>query len=359
MKLIDTEKKFKAISKNSLDLIWIIDAKTMQYTFQSDAATKIHGYTPDEVVNGKFTISHFYSPNQIKFIENLIKEKTELIKQKKIDKFTATYETPLIRKDGKSIWVEISASATPDKDGNLIEFFGTTRVIDDRKKMELALKDTKDKYKLINDNTNDEVWIFDIETRKFEYISGAAIKISGFTAEEYLNKKQEEFLPPHSLQCINEIIKNAIEKISTGKKDTGQIFEIQQYHKDGYLIWIELSAKVFLSEDSKYKMVGTTRLIDDRKKMELALKESQARYSLITNTIRDIICIIDAQSLKYLYVTGACYELTGYTPKELTTLSIKDLLTAESFEYVSKLIQSNLKEHYDKGINISQTIFET
>jgi PAS domain S-box-containing protein len=105
-------------------------------------------------------------------------------------------------------------------------------------------------------------------------------------------------------------------------------------------------------------IVGATRRIDNRKKLELALKESEARYSLIANTIHDIICIIDAQTFQYIYVAGASYELTGYTNEEMTKLTIKDILPEEHFVKVAGIIETNLKKYYAGEIDVPQATFE-
>jgi PAS domain S-box-containing protein len=101
--LKESDEKFTAITKNSHDLIWICDAKTMQFTFQSESGEKIYGYTREEMVNANVPFSDFYDDKTNKLVENIIKEKTEQFKRGEIDKFTFVFEGIIIHKDGHPV----------------------------------------------------------------------------------------------------------------------------------------------------------------------------------------------------------------------------------------------------------------
>jgi PAS domain S-box-containing protein len=62
--------------------------------------------------------------------------------------------------------------------------------------------------------------------------------------------------------------------------------------------------------------------------------------------MNDVMCIIDAQTFKYDYITGAIYELTGYTPEEMTTKTLQDIVTPESFEYILNVIKEKTEKYY-------------
>ena len=355
-----SEEKYRAIIENTKDLIWTMDVNTLKYIFISNACYDIYGYTAEEYL--QLTAKDTLSPESFGLVLEVINSEIE---KNKIDKRyvpSATIEVQKYHKDGSLFWCEISAKILSDDTGELTTIVATTRNIEQRKKIELALKESESRYGLMADNINDMFWTMNVVTQKFTYMSPACYKITGFTPAEYLNMTFKDILPEHSFKLATDILGSEIIKnINKRSEDIeGVVLEIEQYHKDGSLIWIEVSGKLIptLENNSILEIVATTRPIDDRKKIELALKESEARYSLIANTIRDIMCIIDAQTLQYLYVTGASYKLTGFTNEELTKMTIKDMMPAEYFEIVSNIIDVNLKKYYAGELEVPAATFE-
>jgi len=519
--LMESERILKSVTENTNDLIWIVDAKTMQYIYQSAAAEFVHGYTVEEVMEGKRAFFNSFPPECIREIRSMVVEKVEKFKRGETTELRAVFEVPLLRKDGSLVWCEISAGADVDAEGNPTEFYGVTRIIEDRKKMELALKESEARHLLITETIKDIIMVLDFTTLQYTYMAGAVKELTGFTPEEYLGmtikdilteesfdsvkniidinlkkyyagevnmphatfevqqyhkngsiiwievsakmtldakgepneiigiirviddrKRMElaikeseqkyrlmsentldlvaiinitkekltfaseacyrilgytqeeildltldEIMPPDSYEKTQEIIRTDVSRLLQGKYDnvsSGIVYEAQHYRKDGSLIWVEISAKFILPDDyylmtnskqanneqannenidftsllENLEVIAVTRVIDDRKKMELTLKESEARYTLIANTIKDIILMIDISTLRYLYVAGACEELTGFTPEECLKVTVKDLVTPESFKLITEVIETNLKKYYAGEIDVPHATFE-
>jgi len=49
----------------------------------------------------------------------------------------------------------VSVTVPPDSTGQVKEIIGIERQIDERKRLEIALKESKEKYKYITENSND------------------------------------------------------------------------------------------------------------------------------------------------------------------------------------------------------------
>ena len=134
LKLVESDKILTAITENSNDLIWIVDAKTMKYTFESLNSEFIHGYSAEDIKAGKRTFANSFSPETIQMINNIIVEKVAQFKRGEISSLRTVFEAPLLCKDGSTVWVEISASAILDAAGNPDEFYGVTRILAERGK---------------------------------------------------------------------------------------------------------------------------------------------------------------------------------------------------------------------------------
>jgi PAS domain S-box-containing protein len=112
----------------------------------------------------------------------------------------------------------------------------------------------------------------------------------GFTPTEMMDFSLEDLFPPENVELLSNLIKGKVEEY----KNTGVVpetkLEIQQYHKKGHLVWVEFSARIIANKYGELsEIIGITRSIEDRKNLELALKESEEKYKLVTENLRDII----------------------------------------------------------------------
>jgi PAS domain S-box-containing protein len=232
------------------------------------------------------------------------------------------FEIQQYHKDGSLIWVEVSIKAVTDENndsssvklaGN-VRLTGSVRLIEQRKVIELALKESEEKYALITNAVKDIIAMIDVKTLRFVFIAGAVNDLTGFTSAEYLNMTLNDVVTPESFEIIRETIAFGLKNYYEGKVNAPEaMMEVQQYHKNGSIIWMEVSAKMTMEDGKPDKIISVIRRIDDRKKMELELKESEERYRFVTDNQKDFIWIINLHTLKYEFVAGAFYEILSYT----------------------------------------------
>ncbi len=81
-----------------------------------------------------------------------------------------------------------------------------------------------------------------------------------------------------------------------------------------------------------------------RRDSEKALKRSETKYRVLTESIRDVIWTTDMR-LKFTYVSPAAAKMQGWTPEEYERLDLKGILTPASME----LAVEELKKQYLLG----------
>jgi PAS domain S-box-containing protein len=133
------------------------------------------------------------------------------------------------------------------------------------------LIESERKYRILAENVSDIIWIMDLKTRKFVYISPSIEKIRGFTPEEAKALTLEQTLSPSSLSKTLKILE--IELANENKPGTDPLrsrrIEVEQSVKGGGYAWAEAIVS-FVRDRSGVPtaVMGVTRDISERKKAE-------------------------------------------------------------------------------------------
>jgi len=156
------------------------------------------------------------------------------------------------------------------------------REIDERKKYAKALKESESRYRLLADNISDTIWIFELNESRFSYCSPSIEGITGIKAEDVTNFRLEDILTPLSLEFANKFLVEELAAASrTFDSKRSQRLELELYRKDGSTLWTETVAKLIYDQNQQpIAILGATRDISDRKKLQDQLFKSQKMESL-------------------------------------------------------------------------------
>ncbi|MGD0168731.1 MAG: PAS domain S-box protein [Smithella sp.] len=216
---------------------------------------------------------------------------------------------PLIS-EGQSLGVlEIYSVNTDAFDANEVEIlkemagdlaFGITalRTRVKRNQTEVALSESEERYRLIAENTADTIAVFDLNFNP-TYVSPSILKLGGYTVQEAMTQTLNQILPPDSLQKASKIFADqmALESSPTADPARTVLMELEQYCKDGSLIWVELAAS-FL-RDNNFKPTGiltVTRDITERKLSEAKLKQTlDSLRRAVGTTIQVLVSAVESR----------------------------------------------------------------
>ncbi len=225
---------------------------------------------------------------------------------------------------GNIVPVEINARLLEEDGASRI--FSLCHDITRRKKDEENLLAAQEKLRLIAENARDTIWIMDMDLR-YTYMSPYVEHIVGYTPEEYIAKPLEEVMTPASVELCMRVFAEELEIEKRKEKDIlrSRIIEVDHISKDGRIIPAEFKLTFIRDEKGNPKgILGFTRDITYRKKIEKEILESEEKYRLVVENAWESIII--TQDGKVVFVNRAGIDLIGQTEETLMTTPFTDFI---------------------------------
>ena len=145
--------------------------------------------------------------------------------------------------------------------------------------IENRVNELERRYKLIADNLVDAIWIMDLESMRYDFITPSVSRLSGYTAEEYQTLKVFDRLRPESAAALLAALaeEKALFERGVARRRS---FEVEVLHKDGHPYWLEITAKLFRDDGGRVKVAGVSKDISQRKAVEEEREELVRRLGL-------------------------------------------------------------------------------
>jgi len=143
------------------------------------------------------------------------------------------------------------------------------------------LQESERRYRLLAENVTDVIWVLDVETLKWKYISPSVETALGYSPEEMKTLTPDQYLTPDSFQRVGTSMGEAMEQAATGAIDPTSIsvtLELEAYRKNGTILPVEATAGFIVDEKGKPNAVlGISRDLSGRKKAEKKRTEIENR----------------------------------------------------------------------------------
>jgi len=185
---------------------------------------------------------------------------------------------------------ELSAAVTALQAGAQERLAEITR----RRQAQCDLEKSERRYRLLFDNNPQPMWVYDCQTLAFLDVNNAAIRIYGYTREEFLGMAIKDIRPAEDVPALLQDICQANTALHTDGP-------WRHKKKDGTILVVEISSHLIQFGDQDTRLVMVTD-ITERKKLEEQFQQVQRLESIgclaggVAHDFNNLLIVINGYS---------------------------------------------------------------
>lgn len=338
---LNSNKKFLQLILDNTAHAVIATKPDGTLTLFNKKAEAMLGYSESEMV-GKTTPIKFHKSSEIleksKELSNKLGRKIEpnfdTIINQSVDGPHDSCEWTYVSKDGYEFPVSLYITTMEDEYGKVSGYVGIAEDVSLKKILETKLRKQKDELEAVFNTSLDGIAIMDLETN-FIFFNPAYLKLTGYTAEELLQKSCLDLTHPND----RKMSKEGVEKIF----ENGYLenFEKRCIRKDGKVLTVNMS---FVLMADRKRFLATTKDITGAKEKEKQINEYIELVDKHTIASR-----ADMQG-NYTYISEGFSQISEYSKDELEGKNHRVLRHPDvTDEYIQSVFDTVAKGDVWKG----------
>ena len=311
--LLESEEKYRTLIDRANDGIIVVQDKIIKMC--NRYITEFWGGSIEEMLGRPFT--DFIHPDALSEVVDRYNRRMAG------ENPPSLYKTILKRKDGSRFYAELNAGIVSyeGKPANLI----IIRDINERKKVEAALRESEDRYRTLAEASNDLIFVIGKDDR-VEYVNTYASALVNKPVTQIIGRSRSSLFPPE----VSGNQKKALEAVfetGTSVRNEGALTLAGRTH------WFDHFLTPLKDADNHVRSVlGISRDITERKKADDALRESEEKYRTLINRANDVISIVQDGVIKMCNPRLA--EFWGGSIKEVLGKPFTDFVHPEALPEV-------------------------
>ncbi|MDF1551002.1 MAG: PAS domain S-box protein, partial [Bacteroidales bacterium] len=246
--------------------------------------------------------------------------------------------------------------------------------ITERKANELEILKSQAHFHSIFENSQNAIFLLD-SAEKYLAVNKAFFEISGYLSDDCIGKPGDFICHKEDVPLLKASLKNLLSGKIVSYKD-----EIKIHKKTGEVIWILISLTANYKPDGEFDYIlGTFEDIDERKKSEESLIESERKFKEIINQINDGIIVFDEHGKIIVWNRGSekifgiktdealkhniidiQYQFSPSTTKdkEIIKQKIHEIINLQKPELFNNIVDSEILAPYSNHpINLQSIVF--
>ncbi|MBE6184429.1 PAS domain S-box protein [Bacillus ginsengihumi] len=319
------EGKFKSLFNSAGDAIDITDLDG-NIIDVNPAFEELYGWKREEIIGKPLPV--IPSNNRLRF-------QSKVDRTKQLGKYYKDMEVTCVKKDGSYIDVSLTFSPIRDMHGSIIGTSGITRDITEKKQLELSLKESEERYRLLVESSPEPIIVY--QKGKILYANLACIKLLGVSSlEELINKSIMNYVHPDFAQITEERFQQ-IKEVGIVQETT----EKKLIRKNGTSVDVEATG-ISIRHYGKPAFLMMYHDLTKRKQTEQALLQSEEKYRLIAENMTDLVCILDQEGY-FKYASPSHETVLGFPSEAYVGKKGREWMHTDDFLKVRKILDEMIK----------------
>ncbi|EFH82875.1 PAS domain S-box protein [Ktedonobacter racemifer] len=207
-------------------------------------------------------------------------------------------------------WFLARAMPVRDGAGQILKWFGTSTDIEDQKRIEQQLKESEENWRVLAETVPQLVWTIQPDGR-LDYCNQRYYDYIGASPEQLLGYGWSQFLHPDDAERTLALRRHLLE--------TGEAYEIKYRLREGntgnYRWFLARAMPVRDETGQILKWFGTSTDIEDQKRIEQQLKESEENWRVLAETVPQLVMVARSDG-QHEYVNQRWRDYTGFTVEQ-------------------------------------------
>ena len=259
--LLQSEARFRHLVESASDGIYRIDTHGV-FTYANPIVSRLLGSGPDDGIVGRM---------YLEFVRRDYHEQgIALYKRQVTERIPVTYwEFPAVTLDGRELWIGQNVHIE-QRNGWVMSLFAVARDITERKRAELALRESEARYRFLTEHSTDMLSRHGADGTII-YASPVCFTLLGYTAGELVGNSMFEYCHVDDLEAMRAAIARLI------GHQGAETLTYRARRRDGGYVWLETTSQAV--RDPKSGLVGevlsVSRDITERRRLEEELRQAQ------------------------------------------------------------------------------------
>lgn len=317
-----TERFLQTFMEHSADAV-VVANHAHKIFGVNQAFRQFYQWAPEEI------------PHSLSFFlpENLHDEWNDLFHTISSGGRVDAYPTIHKRTDGSLFDACVTIFPLDNSPGLPAQYVIVTRDISEQKKHDEELRMTKEYLESFISNTADAIGIFDLAGNLVR-VNQASEEIFGWSPEEQLGKPVQTIPSPDYL----DEVKHLHARVRAGECIRG--YETTRMRKDGKLIHVSITySPIRDSNGNVIAFANILRDITESKRVEKALRESEAKYRLIAENMSDMIQLMNKDGI-ITYASPSHLQIIGFPSSHFEGSKAYSLIHPDDLEKVKPIFHN-------------------
>lgn len=292
------DERYRTIVEMSHDLIWAVDAEG-RITYLNPAARRIYGRDPEEMIGKPFL--DFVPAKQRELDIAAFAERA------RSGGDLLDYRSQVYHADGSIVMLRANARAIRDQTGKVVGFSGTSRDVTESERAQERLRESIERFELVQRATNDAVWDWDI-IRDTLWWSENVRSLFGYSPHQLRAgfKAWMGLIHPADLQRVTASVDALFESGGSAWQSEYRL----RLSDDSYAHVLDRGYVMHDADGKPVRVIGAIKDITAR-------VEAEARFHQLAENISEVFWLTDAKRREMLYVSPAYESIWGRSAESL------------------------------------------